>query len=358
MDATCIESAAMPRLTPVIIDTLVLAWCCLVADSSVSSLAAETSPPPASAAQVWLINTREAPGCGDLEAGLSQITYQRLDEACGCGRWQPADAAGFQASTLPGVPATVLIHGYGTDAEWAVRHGNELYSLMKQQAGGRPFRLIVWSWPADRVERRIRPDVQIKVCRSDVEAYYLARVLSHLPKGVPLSLVGYSLGCRTVSGALQLLAGGPVSGRSLATEVLAAWNSTGPRPMRAMMLAPAMDADWLEACGPRSLAPLAVERILVVTNGCDRVLKWYARLYGRHGPEALGHVGPMDTVGGKLEVVDVCCEVGRKHDFDLYQESSPVYQRLAWYTFLCDAPATAARSVEKSSLAANNRPAR
>ena len=149
-----------------------------------------------------------------------------------------------------------------------------------------------------------------------------------------------------------------MAGRSLAPEVLAAWNKAGPRPIRVMMLAAAMDADWLEPGCPRGLAPLAVERILVVANGCDRVLKLYSRLYGRHGPEALGYVGPTGTAGGKLEVVDVSCEVGRKHDFDLYQESSPVYQRLAWYTFLCDAPAAAAKKAEKSDLAANNRPAR
>ncbi len=143
-----------------------------------------------------------------------------------------------------------------------------------------------------------------------------------------------------------------MAGRSLAPEALAAWNNAGPRPIRVMMLAAAMDADWLEPNCPRGLAPSAVERILVVTNGCDRVLKWYSRLYGPHGPQALGHVGPTGTAGGKLEVVDVCCEIGRKHDFDRYQESSPVCQRLAWYTFLCDAPAAAERKTEKSDLAA------
>ena len=178
--------------------------------------------------------------------------------------------------------------------------------------------------------------MQIKVCRSDVEAYYLARVLPQLPKGAPLCLTGYSLGCRTASGALQLLAGGSVAGRSLAPEVLAAWNNGGPRPIRVMLVAAAMDADWLESGCPRGLAPLAVERIAVVKNGRDPVLKLYSRLYGRHGPEALGHVGPTSTAGGKLEVVDVSREVGRKHDFDRYEESSPVFQRLAWYAFLCD----------------------
>ncbi|MEI8371197.1 MAG: hypothetical protein WCJ35_00010 [Planctomycetota bacterium] len=336
----------MPHLSSAIVKTLV--WSSLLANVSVFAIAAEISPATAPVTQVWLLNTRSTPGCGDLEAGLSKITYSRLDESCGGGHWQPSDAAVFQASALPNVPTIVLIHGNGSDEDWAVRHGNELYGLMKQRASGCPFRLIVWSWLADRELRRIRLDVQIKVRRSDVEAYYLARVLPNLPKGTPLSLVGYSLGCRTASGALHLLAGGSVAGRKLSSEVLSAWNQGGLRPIRVMMVAAAMDANWLEPCGPRGLAPLAVERILVVKNGSDRVMKLYTRLYGRHGPEALGHVGPTGTAGGKLEVVDVSCEVGRKHDFDRYQESLPVYQRLAWYTFLRDPPATA----EKLSLAA------
>ena len=368
----------MPRLSPVMIHTPILALYTLLAapllavaaegaaapatvavgsglNDKPATVAAEKSPAPAT--QVWLIDTRCAPGCGDLDAGLSKIAYWQLDESKGCSRWQAADATAFRATAVPGLPTTVLVHGYDTDADWAVRHGNTLYGSMKQQAGGRPFRLIVWSWPADRVER-LRPDVQMKVCRSDAEAYYLARVLPNLPKGAPLGLVGYSLGCRTVSGALQLLAAGAAAGRSLSPQVLAAWNHAGPRPIRVMMIAPAMDDNWLEACCPRGLAPLAVERILVVTNGCDHVLKWYSRLYGPHGPQALGYAGPTGTAGGKLDVADVCCEVGRKHDFDRYQESSPVCQRLAWYTFLCAPPATAEKSAEKSAVAANHRPAR
>ncbi len=328
----------MTRLSPVVVK--ILACCSLIVGPSVFTMAADTLP--AALTQVWLIDTRSAPGCGDLEAGLSQVAYRRLDESCDCGRWRASDAAAFQASAAPGVPTTVLIHGYGTDADWAVRHGNKLYGLMQQQACGRPFRLIVWSWPAERVGRRPRPNVQIKVCRSDVEAYYLARVLSSLPKGTPLSLVGFSLGCRTASAALQLLAAGPVAGRSLPREALAAWSNGGPRPIRVMMVAAAMDADWLEPCCPHGLAPLAVERVLITTNRRDEVMKLYSHLYGPHGPQALGHFGPAGTAGGKAEVVNVGCEVGRKHNYDHYLECSAVYRRLAWYTFLCDEPATAA----------------
>ena len=40
------------------------------------------------------------------------------------------------------------------------------------------------------------------------------------------------------------------------------------------------------------------------------------------------------------------------------KERLVLYQRLAWYTFLCEAPAMAAKSVEKPALVANNRPTR
>jgi hypothetical protein len=319
----------MPRRLPI----LILVLYAVLAGSPVLAMGAETSP-PAAVAQIYLISTRGAAGGGDLEAELSKIAYYRLAESSSGATWQATDAAAFQASALPGVPTTVLVHGNGTDEDWAVRHGNEFFALMKQRACGKPFRLIVWSWPAERALRRIRLDVQFKTCRSDVEAYYLARVLAGLPKGTPLSLAGYSLGCRTLGGALELLAGGSEAGRSLPPQVLAAWNQAGPRPIRVMLVAAALDADWLEPCGPFALAPAAVERILVSQNVRDPVLRLYSRLYGPRGPEALGHAGPTGTAGGKMEVYDVSCEVGRKHDFDRYEESSAVGQRLAWYTFL------------------------
>ncbi len=184
--------------------------------------------------QLWLIDTRCAPGCGDLEAGLAQIKYWRMVDSGGCCQWQAADAAAFQAASDPALPTTVLVHGYGTDSDWAVRHGNDLYADMRQLSCGRPFRLVVWSWPADRSTREvrgIRPDIRMKACRCDTEAYYLARLLSGLPQGEPLSLLGFSLGCRAQAGTLQLLAGGAVDGRTLPPASLAAWTAAGLRPI-------------------------------------------------------------------------------------------------------------------------------
>jgi hypothetical protein len=360
--------------------------CVVIAAVAAQGFAADAPQAASPATQVWLVDTRCAPGCGDLEAGLAQINYWRLVEANGCGQWQAADAAAFQASADPAEPTTILIHGYGTDSDWAVRHGNEIYGQMIQisckgdspifadprsanecvgfaakigTVPRRPFRLVIWSWPADRGTRRLRQmraDIQMKACRSDVEAYYLAQVLSGLPRGEPLSLLGFSLGCRTVSGTLELLAGGAAGGRALPPPSLQAWRSSGPRPIRAMMIAAAIDDDWLEPSAPAGLAPVEVQRILVSMDCRDRVLKWYSRLYGPHGPEAMGVVGPAGPAGGKLEVVDVTCEVGRRHNFDRYEETWPICQRLGWYTFLCG-DATATEDSAKKSGPAANKPA-
>ncbi len=57
--------------------------------------------------------------------------------------------------------------------------------------------------------------------------------------------------------------------------------------------------------------------MLVVRNGCDRVLKWYPRIYGRGGPDALGFIGPTGCGEyNKIELLDVACEVGRDHHWE------------------------------------------
>lgn len=312
--------------------------------------------PRGASSQMWLVDTRYAPGCGDLEAGLAQVKYWRLVQSGGCCQWQAADAAAFQAAGDPALPTTVLINGYGSNADWAVQHGNDLYADMKQLGCGRPFRLVVWSWPADRSVRLrgIRDDIMAKACRGDVEAYYLARVLSGMPRGEPLCLTGFSLGCRIVAGTLHLLAGGTLDCRALPPASLAAWSGAGLRPIRAIMMAAAIDNDWLEPSAPAGLAPLQAQRILVSQNCRDRVLRMYSRLDGPHGPPALGRVGPPDSADGKLEVIDVACAVGHKHKFDRYEESWPIMDRLGWYTFLCGDAVVGGNSVKKPAPAASN----
>jgi hypothetical protein len=93
-------------------------------------------------------------------------------------------------------------------------------------------------------------------------------------------------------------------------------------------------------CEGRALSQ--IERVLVTQNKCDRVLRLYRRLYVRRGPEAMGHSGPICCLPPgsgceKIEVADVSCSVGRRHDWYRYQAAPAFVQRLAWYTFLVPA---------------------
>jgi hypothetical protein len=283
--------------------------------------------------QVWLISTCGAACSGDVEAGLGRIAFWQLDPADPC-RWLPADAEALGRGAP--LPTAVFIPGFNTGPDAAIQEANAVYCDMQREAGGRPFRLVIWAWPSQRDRHaRISADMRLKASGCDAESYYLACILSRLPVGAPVGLIGYSYGARIACGALELLAEGRLPGCSLPQEARAAWTSA-PRSVRVLLVAAAMDADWL-APGHRNGDALSiVQRAAVTLDCCDRVLRWYTRLYGRGGPPALGCVGPAGNDGGKVEVLDVACSVGKKHDW--YRYESAVTQQLAWYTFLAADP--------------------
>ncbi len=288
--------------------------------------------------QVWLLSTREAPVCGDLEAGRALIQYWRLGADAA---WQAADAAAFHQGDSAALPTTIFLHGNRIDPDAAIEEAWCLYQHMQEQAAGRPFRLLIWSWPSERTVRGIRADVLEKADFSDAQSYYLARFLADVRPDVPVSLIGYSLGARAATGALDLLCGGSIADRCLPAEVLARTAPRNGRPYRVVLVAAANDADWLLPGHRDGQALALVERMLVTTNACDRVLRRYPRLYGRGGPEAMGAAGaycdPQPGSCDKIEEIDVACSVGRPHDWYRYAEAPELVERLGWYTFL-DAP--------------------
>ena len=280
---------------------------------------------------IWIVSTRDAPRCGDLDESLQCLRYSRLEDDC---QWVSADAETFQTTNDPAMPTVVFIHGNRTDSQGAVTKGLTTYHLIRACTCSEPFRYVIWSWPAERMCRRINEDTRLKAAYSDVESYYLALWLDQLPPGEKVSLVGHSFGPRIITGALHLLAGGEVAGRCLSQSTVAAWSGGKRNPVRAALLAAAVDAGWLAPGGCHGLALPLVDQMLVTRNGCDRVLRWYPRLYGRGGPKAMGFVGPCG-VGGTdhVEVIDVTCTVGKIHDWRCYCSASNVCNRWERYTF-------------------------
>jgi hypothetical protein len=70
------------------------------------------------------------------------------------------------------------------------------------------------------------------------------------------------------------------------------------------------------------LALTSVDRMLLLNNSCDRALKWYPLIDRCRRPQALGRNGiARCALGAEAQKVvqrDVCCEIGRVHDFQNY----------------------------------------
>ncbi len=110
------------------------------------------------------------------------------------------------------------------------------------------------------------------------------------------------------------------------------------RAMRAVLIAAALDADWLLPGRWNGQALDQLDRVLITVNCCDPVMKWYPLMYYRGGPQALGYAGPAceEQLGQnrrKIELTRVGHQVGKTHDWDRYWTAPNLLRRLARFTF-------------------------
>src|SRR5262249_13020682 len=145
--------------------------------------------------------------------------------------------------------------------------------------------------------------------------------------------IGYSFGARIVTGSLHVLGGGALMGRALPEPA-------EPRaPMQAVLIAAAVNNNWLAIGRPHGEALFAVDRMLALNNGCDRALKHYAAIDPCGRPEALGYtgaVGPLGDNGRKLREYNMCCVVGKQHDWENYFYNPGVVAKMRPYVGLAD----------------------
>lgn len=250
-------------------------------------------------------------------------------------KWTAARAEEFLEQSVANQPIIVFVHGNRADLGKAISQGLPMFHRLKRNGAGRPFRLVIWAWPAERVRTGPRRDAMIKAARSDIQSYYLAQWLDRLPPGAPVLLVGYSFGARVIAGALHLAEGGALAGRKLEVGE----EESKPRSIRLMLIAAAMDSQWLLPGNRHGLAVRGVDRMMITCNCLDPVLRLYPRLYRRGDLSALGLAGPAGSqklaeAGLHLETVRVECQVGREHDWQAYLRSPAVDLRLAHYAFL------------------------
>jgi hypothetical protein len=185
-----------------------------------------------------------------------------------------------------------------------------------------PVDWVIWSWPSAKQGILVH-DARRKADRTDTQGLYLSWVLrKHVEASVPTTLIGFSFGSRVITGGLHALAGGKLAGRRLPGSAI-----TDAR-FDAGLLAPAIESDWMARCGYHSKATQNLDKLVVMYNQRDPVLKRYWLLERVRGNIAMGYSGPRTFApradGSKITVRARDCSpfVGKQHsELDYYKKS-------------------------------------
>lgn len=266
--------------------------------------------------EVWVVCTRHLT-TEVCAADLTQPPFvvQRYD---GLSGFAPASTAELLTAIADNAEPTNVIYAHGNrfTASDAVERASFVYGrITDERITDQSIRLIIWSWPSEQTGLLLR-DARIKAERTDSQGLYLAWLLREITAAspAPLNLVGYSFGGRVITGALHALAGGALDERRLPGAHLRGL------PTRVGLIAAAVDRDWLLADEYHGLATKNMERMTLMYNPRDRVLRQYWLLDPLDLTGALGAAGPMRFGtrydGTRLPVRAINCSraVGRRHD--------------------------------------------
>ncbi|MBI3464092.1 MAG: hypothetical protein HY000_13700 [Planctomycetes bacterium] len=288
---------------------------------------AETIFPAAELRPIWLISTRGAPFCGPHDGPPAELAYWRCDDHAG---WMPATREGFLTGGDSDLPTCFFIHGNRYTHAEAIEYGLLAWRrLVNNGCVTGPVRFVIWSWPSERTCDGNMEDARIKAIRSEAQGFYLAHLMDQIPPQTPLSFVGYSYGARLGTAALHLLGGSRLGGNQLSERV-----HPERAPISAVLLAPAMDNDWLIPGRRYGQALEQVDRLLILYNSRDIVLKRY-RFLDPSRPQALGYTGMVWTAAaaGRVTQIDVTSWLGRSHQAEDYLNTPALVRRMLPYAF-------------------------
>jgi hypothetical protein len=273
--------------------------------------------------QIWLISCRGM-GCGRPSQLTGNLQYWLYTPGVG---WQRSSHEAFLASMQPEVTTTFYVHGNRVDSAEARRIATAVYgSLSRSAAPDQPLQFVLWSWPSERIDAGPLEDIRTKADRTPLAGYYLGWQISQLPPQSRVTLIGYSFGARVVTGSLHLLGGGRLAGDVLTTTI-----AEKRAPIGAVLIAAAVDDDWLRPGMPHGLATSQIDRLLMINNSADSALRRYHLLYGlRHTVDAMGTFGPAGYAAGGfvIDQFDAACIVGKEHNWELYFGSPSIVGRM------------------------------
>lgn len=261
----------------------------------------------------WIICTRHLPEPKNRCGISNEMRYWRRSDR----KWVGSSPGEFISTLDPDTTLCVFVDGNKIEAEEADYRGKILRRNIN--SSGKRLRYVVWSWPSDQIVGRPVRDARTKIARANGDAYYLASWLSTLPSNQPTTLVGYSLGARTVSGAIHMLEGGTFDSNSIG-------QSTSPVSPRILFLGAAIPSRWIREKGENSLLLQGTERVLSIFNSKDRVLRLFKYDRSPDGGVVIGY-RPIssDILGpfmGMFDQRDVSSIVRKSHGLQYYVDAT------------------------------------
>ena len=286
--------------------------------------------PPRPQDQVWLVSTRSL-GCpSSEETAPPRLDVQRYDPSRG---WETGTLEEFYGTDDAQVITVVWVDGNRVDPQAAIHRGSVVYHQLVRAAPDEvPIRYVIWSWPSTRVRGQLR-DVRAKFWRTELDGYYLAWFLANVQPDAPVSLAGFSFGPRIITGALHLMGGGTLAGRQLPAGVL-----SQRRPVQLVLMSAAQDNGGLLPGRYHGKALSQVDKMLVLYNSCDPVLKRYRLVTRCSRPEALGYTGmgcpdQLGDVRHRVTEQDLRCMIGKAHDWREFVCNESIMSQVRRYMF-------------------------
>ena len=273
--------------------------------------------------ELWVINTRCAPRCRNLDAGFERITYKRWDPSC--RRFVRESRETFLANEAS-MPSLFYIHGNSLEHDTAMKACWWFYQKMRCCEGQK--RLVFWSWPSERVIRGLRlrkvilGNLRLKLHYAEHQGYYMAKLVQQMSLSQRVTLTGHSYGGITAAVALHYLGGGEFAGRVIENG----YADTHPN-LRAAIISGAFDCDNMYPGCRYGQSFVAAEKIYVTRNVRDRTLSGWPNISYR-GRKAIGITGLnrdcLGQYGHKLCQMHAPRSIRRQHRFRTYLESDKI----------------------------------
>ncbi|RIK77496.1 MAG: hypothetical protein DCC67_12565 [Planctomycetota bacterium] len=169
--------------------------------------------------ELWLVNTRCAPKCSNLDAGFERISVKRYDANCRRFVAESWDSLIAQEASMP---TLIFAHGNTLQHDGAMNQCWDVYHRLRCCPG--PKRLVFWSWPAQVVYKRpiIKPrelvmkNLRIKLVYAEYQGYYMAKLVERMSMTQRVTIGGHSYGGIMAATAAHYLGGGELRGLTLA----------------------------------------------------------------------------------------------------------------------------------------------